>query len=83
MSLPGDGCHGNPLGGPRGRPGKQSGVWRADAKGTNAKGGRKREGKSRKKARKKTIPEQLTITEPYNLQNAKVPRDHPKHPAHF
>lgn len=46
----------NPLGGPRGLPGKQSGVWRADAKGTNVKGGRKREGKSRKKARKKDHP---------------------------
>ena len=65
MSLPGDDCHGNPLGGTRGWPGSQSGVWRADAKGTNVKGGRKREGESRKKARKRmgTIPEQLKITE--------------------
>lgn len=54
---------------------ESEGGWRADAEGTDVKGGRKRRGSAEKKARKRmgTIPEQLKITQ--NHRTSEMERD--------
>ena len=65
---------------------KVKGGWRADAKGTDVKGGRKREGGEQEKVQEEDGDHPRAVEnnrESQNLQNAKAPRYHPKHLLRF
>lgn len=58
----------------------KGGRWRADAEGTNVKGGRKR-GECRKKGQEEDGDHPRTVekkTESQNIRNGEVPSDPPK-----